>query len=391
MGLRDWFRAKDEKDVFIEKMIAALKKTGESRRITYVPESFELRIGDPPTQFFLGNAWDEYRAVSVEERDRVVHNFALSLADPGIPDTWERAASRVLPRVRERVYYELFGLRVRLDGKTPGDVMHHPRPVTDHLSEGIVYDAENSIREFGLEQIQDWGVTLAEVDQRALENLRSSSRNAFASLRPGLWTSTAQDTHDATRLLLEDEIRALPVKGAHVAFVPHRTLLLITGSEDLESLEEVAGILEANIDLPRLMTFVPAKLGDDGWQTWTAPLPSLSRFELVTRQREYEEQRELLQALEGDSVFVGHSVLMEREEQRRLLTSWTESVPTLVPHSQWISFTRAEGVVGFARWEKVFETFPDLLELVPDLYPPRWRVTSFPSSGQLSRVLEELS
>jgi hypothetical protein len=395
VGIFDWLKGKDEHQVFAEKMIAALRKTGENRKIDYVAGTFELRIGPDEGQvrFFLGNAWDEYQAAPRGMREEICLNFAHSFAEPGVPDTWEKAAGQVLPRVHERVYFGFTKLRAMIDGAAPDAFSFLEQPLASHLVRTLVYDAPRHVRGLDEAQLEKWGVSLIDAEIQAMKNLEAISPPAFERIRPGLHGSSHADTHDATRLLLEDRVRACKVKGDHVAFVPNRSGLLITGSEDEANLREVARMLEKGMGGPRFMTAVPVKLGEDGWETWEHPL--VAKPAAISRAREYAEQKQLLETLNekrGEDVFVATCALFEGPQGMRSVGTWTKGIVSWLPRTSHLVFVGGGAnpkPLGMARFERALEVLEGKMQPVPDLYPERFRVESFPTANELERIIEE--
>ncbi|MFT5358153.1 MAG: hypothetical protein ACI9KE_005390 [Polyangiales bacterium] len=94
--------------------------------------------------------------------------------------------------------------------------------------------------------------------------LRAYRPAEFECVAPGTYCSSIGDGFDSSRILLTDEIRALELKGAPVAAVPHRDALWITGSEDVDGLRRVLeGARTAFESFPTSAR--PLCLGEDGW------------------------------------------------------------------------------------------------------------------------------
>src|SRR5690606_1793237 len=87
--------------------------------------------------------------------------------------------------------------------------------------------------------------------------------------------------------------------------LPNRDRLLITGSDDRHGLETVALLAQQLLTFPRAMTGLAFRLHQDEWQCW---LPDedhgayalLKSLGIQSRQREYADQRERLQAWLAD-------------------------------------------------------------------------------------------
>ncbi len=142
-----------------------------------------------------------------------------------------------------------------------------------------------------------WGVAYEKALRDARANLLEISGEPFESPQPGLYVSPWRDNHDASRLLLTNRIRRLDVKGDHVAMVPNRDTLLVTGSADFAGLARMAEIATAAMDEPYWVSGLPVRLTDGGWARFMpdAEHPSFRDFKsLRTRSIgvDYGEQDE---------------------------------------------------------------------------------------------------
>jgi hypothetical protein len=73
--------------------------------------------------------------------------------------------------------------------------------------------------------------------ERARDNLWRRSGGKFEKPVVGVYVSPWHDSYDSSRLFLYDLIWHLEVDGEHVAAVPTRHTLIVTGSEDYGGLE----------------------------------------------------------------------------------------------------------------------------------------------------------
>lgn len=128
----------------------------------------------------------------------------------------------------------------------------------------LVYDLPESMRSISQEDLDDWDITFYEAMETARQNLAQLDF-AFASIGESLYASMTGDNYDASKLLLLDLIRKLEVKGDHIAMVPNRDTLLITGSEDLDGLKMMADLGEKALEDLRPMYAIPMRLEGDEW------------------------------------------------------------------------------------------------------------------------------
>jgi hypothetical protein len=204
------------------------------------------------------------------------------------------------------------------------------------------------------------------------------------------------DGYEACRLLLLDRITALEVKGDHVAMVPNRDTLLVTGTDDVLGLQIMAELGRKAMQEPRAISAIPLRLVDAEWQDWMPPADhpafgSFNELRLTFLAEEYEEQKQLLDSLhekQGVDEFVASYELMKHRDtgDLRSMAVWTEGVVSLLPEADMVFFHRpdTEETVE-AMWADVVRVVPDLLEAT-EYYPPRWRVSGFPTEEQLAAM-----
>ena len=79
-------------------------------------------------------------------------------------------------------------------------------------------------------------VTFYEAVEAASNNLEQMGNVAFASLQgeggEGVYISATGDNYDASRLVMLDLVRKMPVRGDYIAMVPNRDTLVLTGADD---------------------------------------------------------------------------------------------------------------------------------------------------------------
>jgi hypothetical protein len=194
---------------------------------------------------------------------------------------------------------------------------------------------------------------------------------------------------------LLDLIRQLEVKGEHIAMVPHRDSLLITGSDDIEGLGMMAQFAEDAFEHPRFISCTALRLDGDEWVSWLPPIdhPHFSKFRLLeikSLYQDYEVQKELLDALhekEGTDIFVAkYNPAEDKSGTVYTYSVWSDGVDTLLPKTNRVIFFReGEDVLATGDWEGVEQVAGHLMEPT-DMYPPRYRVREFPTDEQLAKI-----
>jgi len=391
------------KDEFANRMIEAVRAAGDSTPIRYDADDFRLVTEGEDRQIFnLTNVYREYCAASADRQKTLLRNAVRSWFSrlKGIPESFEDAASDLLPVVRNRSAFEFVRLRTRLEDM--GNPNWPYLPLADHLGVGLVFDLPESIVQIQQHQFDEWGVSFEEGFQTACRNLWEISLHEFLDPRPGVWESPWHDNHDVARLLLPELIKHHEVKGQPVLMLPNRDTLLLTGSDDEAGLAYLVERVQAAMEQPRFLTGLAFRLVDDFLEPFLpeAGHPQHQPFHLLRVQslaRDYGEQQELLAALHektGEDVFVASYNALQNKEDGRVHSYcvWSEDVDSLLPETDQVFFIKqGDGdkpeMVSGADWDKVREVVGDLME-PQETYPERYLVREFPTAEQLAQLGE---
>ena len=390
------------KDEFGQTVAARIKKAGEPGSVTYVSEDFRIDIEDEDElvqQFNLENVYQEYCARRVEEQEMMVSKIVQTalVRHRTIPEDWEDVQPDVMPAVRNRATFEMLSLEQRSQGK-PALTDLPSLGVGDHLLALLVYDMPESTQTIPGQQLQDWGVSFYEAMEVAKENL-AAIEMSVSKAGDGFYAVMTGDSYDSSRLLLLDLLPQLEIQGEPIAMVPHRDVLLITGTEDLDGLAMMAQFAEAAFEHPRYLSCQPLALDGTQWVSWMLPAdhPHFLQYRLLEVKSLaglYERQQELLTAVyeqEGIETFIATYRMAESNTGSILSYSvWADGVDTLLPKTHKLFLAHPErGILAGGDWDKVQQVVGDLLEET-DLYPVRYRVQGFPLEEQLAAIGNEL-
>ncbi|MEO7718214.1 MAG: hypothetical protein ABIY70_18580 [Capsulimonas sp.] len=398
MGLGKFFPPASGRD-FAAMMMAAAKAAGYSDALEFDPERFCLTPrGEGAVVMYLVNAYEEYRAALPWNRRGVIDRFARLYANLESVEkvSADTARTNLRARIRERIVFEHLALKSRIDGVTAIDTPY--RVLGEHLTVEVVYDMPQAIRSVTRDQLAEWGMTFEEALSLGSQNLLTVAPPRFKTLRPGLYISEWRDNYDASRLPLPELVPALAVKGRHVAMVPSRDVLLVTGSEDPEGLAAMAKLAEEALRKPRPMSGFAFQLGAR-WETYL-PDPNHSAYSALkllaaqTMSQYYQQQTRSLNALhekEGTDLFTAE-YMAYRDKKTGIVTasaSWSRGVDTLLPLADQILFSERDAsgkiaLIGAAPWDRV-AAVSGLLEPV-EIYPPRFRARAFPTDAQLAEI-----
>jgi uncharacterized protein YtpQ (UPF0354 family) len=396
MGLMDRFFGPPNRDKFASLVMEGLRRAGEAREIVYDRQQFCLRVDDDHGQTAnLVNLYGEFCSVPREQREAVVRNTVRSwfLSGKEIPDSYEDACYDLLPTVRSRSFIEFTVLQLSNEGNRgpnwPYQIMG------DHLALGLVYDLPQAMRSISQEDLDRWEVSFYEALEKSRENLAHLGEQVFVGIADRAYVSATGDNYDASRLILLDAIRQLTVQGEHVAMVPNRDTLIITGSDDDEGLAIMASLAEDAFRKPRPMTALAFRLEGDEWTPWQPQraCPAFKQFQALRAQsigQEYTDQKDLLEkSLERqhDEVFVASFMAMRNSTTGEIISfcSWADGVPTLLPRTDRIAFIREESEPILVDWEQAEQVVGHLIS-PQDIYPERVRVDDFPSPDEYARL-----
>jgi uncharacterized protein YtpQ (UPF0354 family) len=387
-------------DQFAKMAMAAIRKAGEKGRILYDKEEFRLRRPQREGScLFLGNAYQEYNAVSEDARAKLLHNVARIwfVESKETPEVYEDAKHDLMPVVRSRTYHEIVKLLAACEhGK---DTDWPQQIIAENLSVSVVYDLPEAMRTIRQEDLDAWGVSFYEALEVAKDNLRQL-QHAFLGPQEGegIYMSATHDNYDASRLLLLDTIRQFRVKGDCVAMIPNRDTLIVTGSDDEDGLKGMLALAKDALQQPRPDTALAFRLDGEDWVPWMpdATHPLFGEFRMLLIQsfgRDYENQKSLLDRLHaerGQHIFVASYQAMKNTETGRVFSYslWPKGAVTLLPRTDRIAFVEVGKDSLLADWDRAAEVLGGLMKPMA-IYPERLHVSEFPTEEQFAAMKGE--
>lgn len=405
MGWLDFLFAPPSRDKFASLVMSELRRVGSNGPMTYDREQFLIERGSDGF-INLANLYHEYCQAPRNQRDKVLDRFVRGcLGSSGfeLPEDFGDVHPDLLPVVRSRFYLESVILQSRARG---GEAVAVPQQtIGDHLALSLVYDLPQAMRTIIQDDLDKWGVTFYEAVEAAKSNLEQMGNVAIASLQndggEGIYVSATSDNYDASRLVMLDLVRKMPVRGDHVAMVPNRDTLIVTGSDDQVGLQVMCKMAEESFQKPRPIATIALRLVGDDWESWLPDASSpayakLHELKLRTVGMEYNDQKELLDQIHqqsGQDVFVASFSAVQNKQSGRITSYsvWSDGVDTLLPETDDIVLLRPDPaadkveVAAAGSFECVREVVSDLMQPL-GTYPERWRVAEFPSQKQLATI-----
>jgi hypothetical protein len=392
----------EQRETFAAQMADALKLAGETRTIRFEPLEYVLWLegAGEPEAIALEKLFPEYQGSGLIERPLVLQKLARSLRPAAIPAAYADAAPRLLPTVRSRVEVAASDMLARAEGRQP------PRrplaPIGEDMVSGLAYELPDTILEVTEEHVGRWRIPEAEVRAKAIENLRQRGAGISREIARGYHAFSTGDHWDASRLLLVDAIRGLPLSGRPVALVLGRDQLQVAGTDNPIALAELAEAAEKALeeDASRVISGRPLVLDGESWTPYVPePSHTLSgRFRALRLQalaKEYERQKASLERFlerRGEKVEVVALSVTHTAATGEVYSSctWTLGEPALLPRADRVFLVdcarpASDNVVCVASWQDLAALPGTLLAATADV-PERFRVSAGPSADQMSAM-----
>lgn len=410
MGWFDFLFRPLSPDKYAAAMLAELRRQGDHRAWTYDAANFRLMAPIPgnakgePQVWNLTNFYEEYKDVPRADRKKHIQlTVERILSIPfEAPTDFEDVRPHLRPKLWVRASLEKARLQGRIDWENANDRANALIEIGSHLRGGLVYDMPSAVMSLNEDHLKEWGVSFYEAYEIACANLAETGASV-AQIGDGLYAFVSGDSYDSTRILAQQVIERLEVKGRRVAMAPSRDLLLVAGEDDPEALETMLALAAKADDAPRPMSPVPVVWDDDRWVDWLPPKGHSLRakFAAIERKflwREYDGQKRLLDALykkTGIDRFVASYTVAEHQVSGEQFSYavWAEGIETLLPTCDRIVFAQQppqgepteQPIMWWADWKDVERVLSSRMNDA-GLYPSRVLVDSFPSPEELKAV-----
>lgn len=234
-----------------------------------------------------------------------------------------------------------------------------------------------------------WGVSAADVLERAMDQLRERSKgHPFQRLPSGIYQGIFEDGHSASRLLLPELWKGLCQGQNTFVAVPAQDVLLVAPQVLLPQLVEAIGKGVGGPGTRLLATifqqvgeqFMPANLQDP--HPIAQPQRELRQNDLLEAYRAQEAE---LPAELGSPAPVG--VLKTQNGRCVSMSTWQEGHPALLPETDLVSFITTNGQPLGIYFRTTLPRIVELRGTNVDIWGPRRiRYDGFPNPTQLERL-----
>lgn len=389
---------------FAQHLINQVRRIHPRTTFSYDREAFAIvsDAGDAyVSQLGLTRFYEIYRDAPGAQRACVL-NRALGVAQAVIPAKFSDAASRLLPRVRMRVHYDI--KRARAETPESGHQKPCCSPLTDDAAVDVVQDYPEVMLSCDEQVLHRWQITFDKALTQAKENLTERlCDRPWDELGVGVYACQNHDPFNSSRLVLPEQFADLKVQGEPVAMIPLPSILIVTGSEDEDGLGRMAhknSLLIAD-SLQRRRPFLSGMamvLRKSRWQPFLPPQahPLHHVFSLMairTMQRDCAVQAAgLVGVMWGDLAAAPiFEIALNTAGRFVSLSTWPRDTEAFLPQTDMVSFDGASGrgedsAVPAVPWKRVMKIVGCLMQPT-ELYPPRFRVTEYPTQRQIEWLM----
>jgi hypothetical protein len=360
----------------------------------------------------LTNLFLEWRLHGRHEKKRIIKRFLDGILAPPITfSTFDSVADRLVPLVRSRHLVTINLLESRLHD-APQSAETAWAPIAGDLAAAIGVDHPDTIGVLTRANLEELNVRFDSALERAKENLgRRLPPIRFVEvgngLPAGVYASGAATDYESSLLLLPERIPQLPEShGDMIVMVPGRNSVWITGSRNEAGLAALLDVAEKFFEaVPHRCSATLLRRDGGGWAVFRPDrnVDLQHKHDRVMLKQEalnYSQQKYALDKLhqaQDQDVSVGPFNVFTRDGHLVSVSAWPSHADTLLPKTGAISFVdqivdASSGLAVGTRkiinvaWERAIPLVGPLMEEVPGLYPPRFRVRRFPDDATLAEL-----
>ncbi|HEY1137989.1 MAG TPA: DUF1444 family protein [Xanthomonadaceae bacterium] len=243
-SLRSLFGGKSEPAMdpaaFTEHVAKKVRAAVPGLEVTIVGDlELAIRTGDDGNnRAFLNNAYQMFLGESPKHRDALVDRFVQSFAEAA--KGLERSADAIIPVIKDRAWLAETRESMRKMGNDAQEDHVH-EDLNDELVVVYAIDTPSNIAYLNPDELDTLGVKREDLRALAVRNLRGLLPGIDVQRGEKLSMVTADGNYEASLLLFADlwERESARMRGAPVAAVPARDLLLFADSADADAVAQL--------------------------------------------------------------------------------------------------------------------------------------------------------
>lgn len=246
------------KKEFIDFILEKLRSSSQYAAPVYDEKTSLITWND--RSVYVESIYEDYTLLSPQQAPEALAVIserikALLTKDETPPTSFEEALPSLFPLVRSSSYME----HIQQNDKIPYKL------INEHLAVLLCLDTEATISLLTETWFRENNTDFDTVFNYAIQNLEHINEDGFDEIFPGVWRSSWKDGYDTSRILLGiHTTKPLKIKGDPVIFLPHREVLIITGSEDITGLNKAINFCTDYHGLNRSISPLPFTLSKRG-------------------------------------------------------------------------------------------------------------------------------
>ena len=230
-----------------------------------------IRTGeDGSNRAFLGNAYQLFLDESPKHRDALVARFVQSFAEAA--KGLERSAEAIIPVIKDRAWIaETRASMQQMGHPDQADDGHVTEDINDALIVVYAIDTPSNIAYLNPAELDGLGVKREDLRALAVRNLRGLLPGIRVERGDTLSMVVADGNYEASLLLFDDlwARESERMRGAPVAAVPARDLLLFADSADADAVAQLRQLAaKARAEATYGLTDRIFLRSDSGWQPY---------------------------------------------------------------------------------------------------------------------------
>ncbi|WP_181135885.1 DUF1444 family protein [Psychrosphaera saromensis] len=237
------------KDEFTNRYITIIQKKNTEllvKKTASLAVEYETKSGLKQSSN-LHNAYLQYKA-NPEDLSPILEQYSNSLLENALKLSTSLDKSRIFPVIKDKSYILQISLMAKAKYENKGMPFLYKK-LNEVLYLVFALDTQNSMRFLNENDLIKLELKQTELLPLSIENLKREFAGLSVQGDPSSLSMLVADGNYEASFFVVDSLwdkKIFPVKGDIVVHMPSRDTVLITGSEDLDGLKRVSGIISKN-------------------------------------------------------------------------------------------------------------------------------------------------